>query len=127
MEGSAACIKPVEHEEVEAAEGHDIGFSSLSEPYGHEDDALGSLAQLLDEEKAREPLAKMRGFGSPCEGDDCVWVEVEQDSRDYLGGRVWRASYALLRFLEQEYTSLQGLRILEVPRCKATAEYFPAW
>lgn len=101
MEGSAACVKPVEHEEVEAAE-------------GHEDDALGSLAQLLDEDQAREPLAKMRGFGSPCDGDGSVWVEVEQDSRDYLGGRVWRASYALLRFLEQEYTSLHGLRILEV-------------
>lgn len=73
------------------------------------------VSWLMDEERWREPPRQVRAFGGPSGGCSCPPVEVEQDSRSMLGGRVWRSTYVLLEVLHEHYPDgLGGLHILEV-------------
>lgn len=99
--------------EDEPGGGHVVQPSAVAPPPSVEE----CVSWLMDEERWREPPRQVRAFGGPVAsgGCSCPPVEVEQDSRSMLGGRVWRSTYVLLQLLHEHYPDgLGGLHILEV-------------
>ena len=76
-----------------------------------EESALGSF---FSDERHQAPPFLLRPFNEDRRHHPPTVVPLKQDSRDALGGRVWRASVFLLRWLERRSPSLAGQVILDV-------------
>lgn len=84
-----------------------------------ENDNMLSLASFFDNERHKPPpyLLEIAAASSDSTAA-CEKIPLEQDSRDALGGRVWKASIFLRRWLEKEAEAgrdlLGGKTVLDV-------------
>ena len=86
-----------------------------------EKDNMLSLASFFDNERHKPPpylLEIAAASGDSTAACETITIPLEQDSRDALGGRVWKASIFLRRWLEKEAVAgrdlLGGRTVLDV-------------